>query len=129
MDRTAGIERRQHPRVVVNWPVIMKSTQGFMAGETKDVSNGGAFISCREPLKPKEVFELAISVSLLHPRVKAIAEVIWSNPSRHNDEPESRGMGVRFIKIADKDLELISALVSNHLKPADSHWQEEKITD
>ncbi|NIR13413.1 MAG: PilZ domain-containing protein, partial [Desulfobacterales bacterium] len=46
MDRTTGIERRQHPRVVVNWPVIMKSTQGFMAGETKDVSNGGAFISC-----------------------------------------------------------------------------------
>lgn len=129
MDRSADIERRQHPRAIVNWPVIVKSTQGFMAGETKDISNGGAFISCREPLNPKEVFEVAISVSLLHPRVKAIAEVIWSIPSRFDDKPESRGMGVRFIKIADRDRELISALVSNHLRPKDIGWQEEKPTD
>jgi hypothetical protein len=33
-----------------------------MSGETKDVSHGGAFILCREPLKPNEVLEVSISV-------------------------------------------------------------------
>lgn len=87
-----------------------------MAGETKDVSYTGAFISCREPLKPKEVLEVSISVSLLSPRVQAIAEVIWSNSSSSNEEIKPRGMGVRFTKIDTTDHEMISALVADNLQ-------------
>jgi Tfp pilus assembly protein PilZ len=87
-----------------------------MAGETKDVSYTGAFISCREPLKPNEVLEVSISVSLLSPRVQAIAEVIWSNPSSSDEEIKPRGMGVRFTKIDTTDHEMISALVADHLQ-------------
>ena len=119
MDMESGAERRQHPRAVVSWPVIIKTTRGFMAGETKDVSFSGAFIRCREPLKPSEVFEVSISVSLLCPRVQATAEVVWSSPSSPDDEHSSRGMGVRFTRITDTDLELISALIADNLRPED----------
>ena len=116
MRMESGHERRQHPRAVVSWPVIIKTTRGFMAGETKDVSYSGAFILCREPLNPSEVLEVSISVSLLCPRVQATAEVIWSNLPRSDEDYSTRGMGVRFTKIAETDQELISALVADHLR-------------
>lgn len=90
-----------------------------MSGETRDVSHGGAFIRCREPLKPTEVLEMSISVSLLCPRVQATAEVVWSNFSTSDDELRPRGMGVRFTNIAGTDQELISALVAGNLKDED----------
>lgn len=119
MDKGSGAERRQHPRAVVSWPVIIKTTRGFMAGETKDVSFSGAFIHCREPLKPSEVLEVSISVSLLCPRVQATAEVVWSSLFSADDDRKTRGMGVRFTRIADTDRELISALVADNLRSED----------
>ena len=123
-----GIERRQHPRAVVSWPVIIKSSRGLMAGETKDVSYSGAFISCREPLKPNEVLEMSISVSLLSPRVQAIAEVVWSNPSSSDEEIKPRGMGVRFTKIQTTDHEMISPLVADHLEIKHQNRPGEDLT-
>ena len=128
MDKPTGRERRQHPRAVVSWPVIIKSSRGLMAGETKDVSYTGAFISCREPLKPNEVLEMSISVSLLSPRVQAIAEVIWSNPSSSDEEFKTCGMGVRFTKIDTTDHEMISALVADHLEIQDQDRPGEDLT-
>ncbi|MBW2580015.1 MAG: PilZ domain-containing protein [Deltaproteobacteria bacterium] len=128
MDKPTGRERRQHPRAVVSWPVIIKSSRGLMAGETKDISFTGAFISCREPLKPSEVLEVSISVSLLSPRVQAIAEVVWSNPSRSDEEFKPRGMGVRFTKIDTTDHEMISALVADHLDMTDQDRPGEDLT-
>ena len=90
-----------------------------MAGETKDVSYSGAFIRCREPLKPSEVLEVSISVSLLCPRVQATAEVVWTSPSSPDNDHSCRGMGVRFTRITDTDRELITALVADSLGPED----------
>ena len=129
MDMGSGAERRQHPRAVVSWPVIIKTTRGFMAGETRDVSFSGAFIHCREPLKPSEVLEVSISVSLLCPRVQATAEVVWSSPSSPNDEHSSRGMGVRFTRITDTDRELISALIADNLRPEDQDGSPKEPPD
>ena len=100
-----------------------------MSGETRDVSYGGAFIRCREPLKPNEVLEMSISVSLLCPRVQATAEVIWSNQSTSDDELNPRGMGVRFTNITGTDQELISALVADNLKDEDPHQPEVSSTE
>jgi len=99
-----------------------------MSGETKDVSHGGAFIRCREPLKPNEVLEVSISVSLLCPRVQATAEVMWSNFSAADAEGRPRGMGVRFTNIDGTDQELISALIADHLQKEDPHRSEGSST-
>lgn len=100
-----------------------------MAGETKDVSYSGAYISCREPLKPSEVLEVSISVSLLCPRVQATAEVVWSNLSSPDDDHTFRGMGVRFTRITDTDRELISALIADNLRPEDQNGTPKKPPD
>jgi hypothetical protein len=100
-----------------------------MSGETKDVSHTGAFIRCREPLKPSEVLEMSISVSLLCPRVQAQAEVVWSNASTADTEAKPRGMGVRFIHIDDTDRELISTLVEDQLEDQDALRSDEGSID
>lgn len=100
-----------------------------MAGETKDVSYSGAFIRCREPLKPSEVLEVSISVSLLCPRVQATAEVVWSSLSTSDEDYSTRGMGVRFTEIAETDRELISALVTDHLRAEDPDRPSHKPPD
>jgi Tfp pilus assembly protein PilZ len=99
-----------------------------MSGETKNVSRGGAFIRCHEPLKPNEVLEVSISVSILCPRVQVTVEVMWSNYSTAGGEGRPRGMGVRFTNIDGTDQELISALVADHLQEEDLHRPEGSST-
>ena len=113
--RTAEvIEKRQHPRAEIAWPVILKNNREIISGETKNISAGGAYIRCRKPLKPTEVL-MHISVSLLSPRIRALAEVVRSDihePAKNN---ASYGIGIRFIAISDKDQKHISSRVAEHL--------------
>jgi c-di-GMP-binding flagellar brake protein YcgR len=107
-------ERRKYPRAKVGWPVIMENNRNIISGETQDISAGGAYIRCRKPLKPIEV-SMYISVSLLIPRIRTIAEVVRSDVLGSVKEGGHYGIGVRFIAISDTDLEIISTKVAKHL--------------
>ena len=89
-------ERRRYPRAEVRWPVAIQGTLGLMDGEAKDVSFGGAFFHCRNPLKLNEVFGIFINVPELSRPLKTTAEVVWSNVSGPDDEINPHGMGVKF---------------------------------
>jgi c-di-GMP-binding flagellar brake protein YcgR len=100
-------ERRKYPRAEVVWPVIMENSRNIISGETQDISAGGAYIRCRKPLKPLEV-SMYVSVSLLSPRIRAMAEVVRSDVLGSANGVEYYGIGVRFIAISDEGRELIS---------------------
>jgi c-di-GMP-binding flagellar brake protein YcgR len=100
-------ERRKYPRAEVVWPVIMENSRNIISGETHDISAGGAYIRCRKPLKPLEV-SMYVSVSLLSPRIRAMAEVVRSDVLGSANGVEYYGIGVRFIAISDEGRELIS---------------------
>ena len=100
-------ERRKYPRAEVVWPVIMENSRNIISGETQDISAGGAYIRCRKPLKPVEV-SMYVSVSLLSPRIRAMAEVVRSDVLGSANGVEYYGIGVRFIAISDEGRELIS---------------------
>ena len=100
-------ERRKHLRAKVVWPVIMENNRNIISGETQDISVGGAYIRCRKPLKPLEV-SMYVSISLLSPRIRAMAEVVRSDVLGSANGVEYYGIGVRFIAISDEGLELIS---------------------
>ena len=114
-------ERRQHHRAIAHWPVTLETTQGVVTGITMDVSAGGAFMCCRESLRVRERFPLALhNVPLLDRSLEAEVEVIRSNIHCMDDELMSHGIGVRFSRIADEDREFITHLVSDHLEEKDS---------
>ena len=100
-------ERRKYPRAEVVWPVIMENSRNIISGETQDISAGGAYMRCRNPLKPVKV-SMYVSVSLLSPRIRAMAEVVRSDVLGSANGVEYYGIGVRFIAISDEGRELIS---------------------
>ena len=90
------LEKRQHPRTLAVWPVTMTTPQGFLEGETADISPTGVFICCQKPLQPGEKFSLTLK-SPSDYQYQFSAQVVWSCTPRPNDETTPRGMGVMFI--------------------------------
>jgi c-di-GMP-binding flagellar brake protein YcgR len=100
-------ESRKHPRAKVVWPIIMENSRNIISGETQDISAGGAYMRCRNPLKPVEV-SMYVSVSLLSPRIRAMAEVVRSDILGSANGVEYYGIGVRFVSVSDEARKLIS---------------------
>jgi len=109
LPQSGGEERRQHPRMDVNWSVSMETSKGTMAAELKNVSIGGAFICCKNPLPLGEVFHLTMMGPGKEP-VIATAEVVWSNASVPEEKIINRGIGIRFIKMSEKHIRLVRGL-------------------
>jgi c-di-GMP-binding flagellar brake protein YcgR len=100
-------ESRKHPRAKVVWPIIMENSRNIISGETQDISAGGAYMRCRNPLKSVEV-SMYVSVSLLSPRIRAMAVVVRSDVLGSANGVEYYGIGVRFVAISDEGRKLIS---------------------
>ena len=102
-------EKRKHPRIDIHWPVSMETSGGTMLGEVKDISIGGAFICCEKPLPVGEVFRLTMIGPDNEP-VIATAKVVWSNVNVPKEKVVNRGMGVQFIKMSDRHIQLVKQL-------------------
>jgi len=104
-------ERRQCIKAQIRLPVNIITAEGAITAETRDISVGGAFICCSNPLPINQVFPL--TVTLPHGGTLALfAEVVWSNASTPHDKIVHRGMGVRFLRITDYDRMIVKNLVS-----------------
>jgi uncharacterized protein (TIGR02266 family) len=104
--QSAGKENRVHPRVDIHWPVSMETPDGTIRAEVKNISVGGAFICCEKPLPIGEMFRLTMMGPDIEP-VIATAKVGWSNVNVPEDKVINRGMGVRFIKMSDRHIQLV----------------------
>ena len=107
--QSGGKENREHPRVDIHWPVSMETPDGMIKAEVKNISVGGAFICCEKPLPLKKVFGLTM-VGPDNESVTATAEVVWSNVNVSDEKVVNRGMGVRFIKMSDRHIQLVKQL-------------------
>ena len=112
-------DMRAYPRAKLKWPVKIKTDEGVMEGVTLNITPDGCFIGCRKPLKLNVVFEMAIQVPNSKAVLKASAEVVWSNIYGPDDEISPRGMGVRFIDMADKTRKFIAQASLEHFKSVD----------
>ena len=104
-------ERRVHARVRISLPVRIQTAQGAIRAVTKDLSLGGAFICCQNPLPLNEKFLLSIAM----PHGDSLyldAEVVWSNTNVPAEKVVNRGMGVRFLLITKADRMILNDLVS-----------------
>lgn len=106
-------DHRAHPRANLKWPVSVQLSGAIAEGVTKDISEGGAYVCCANPLEPKEVLDMIINTPNKPLSVKA--EVVWSSMSGLDDEITPRGMGVRFLDIDSADRRIIAEAVVEHL--------------
>ena len=103
------IERRQHPRVIVNWPVVVNIPGGSLEGEVKDISIGGVCILCPEEPATEEEFSILLKPSEDR-SIPAVGEKVWSD-TFDIGYGTVFGMGIKFIYISSVDRKYIAALV------------------
>ncbi len=106
-------DHRAHPRANLRWTVSVQLSGAVTEGVTKDISEGGAYVCCANPLGPNEVLDMVINAPDKLLNVKA--EVVWASMSGLDDEITPRGMGVRFLDIGDEEKRIIAEAVAEHL--------------
>jgi len=104
--QNGGAEKRQHPRFDVNWPASIETVYGTIAAEVKNISLGGAFICCKKPLQLRKIFRMTMIGPENEPLL-VTAQVAWSNANMPEEKVVNRGMGVRFINMSDRHLQLV----------------------
>lgn len=105
-------EKRQHPRVSVSWSARLETPQGSQKVQLKDISLGGAFVVCPDPLPLSEKFLISIEPPE-HSPLELNAEVVWSNANVPEDKIINRGMGIRFINNSDEDRSRLNHMISS----------------
>ena len=111
-----SIERRLHPRILVNWPATLHNVQGSFEGETKDISVDGVFIFLSE--EPKVGANFPILLKLSEERsISVVGKKIWSRTFNIDNRPVF-GMGAQFMFISPEDRQFISTLVEKKSRGA-----------
>jgi hypothetical protein len=108
----AELEKRRYPRAEVNWPVTILTASGPIEGEVRNISPGGAFISCGEQPGLHETFRLVIKVPFERQYLLAKGKVARSTLYDPDDRALLRGVAVRFTEISQSDRELLNRVVS-----------------
>ena len=104
-------EKRRYPRVAISWSATVESRCGNNDVQLKDISLGGAFVVCPQPLALKEKFKIAINVPD-HAPLPLNAEVVWSNTNVPDDKIVNRGMGIRFVDNIAEFRDRLKAVIS-----------------
>jgi len=104
--QNSGAEKRESPRADINWSVSMETPDGRIEAHLKNISLGGAFICCEKPLSTGDVFPLTMFTPDNVP-ITATAKVVWSNINVPQEKVINRGMGVRFLKMSDRHIQVV----------------------
>ncbi len=88
-------DKRQRVRYDVRYPVVMLTSHGVLAGETRNLSQHGAFIHCTDPLEVNERLFLIIELPF-DPPLELPGHVVWSRTSDCGDDRVPQGVAVRF---------------------------------
>ena len=113
-------EKRRHPRIATSWQASIEASDRTDIVQIKDISLGGAFVVCSEPLALNDKFKISISIPSQEP-LRLNAEVVWSNRNMSADRVVNRGMGIRFIENTEKDRKRLNETLVAFLEDSQSH--------
>ena len=111
-------EKRQHPRVEISWPAFLEKAEQNQEIQLKDISLGGAFVICQEPLALQDQFKVIFNLPD-HGPLQLNAEVVWSNVNMPRDQVVNRGMGIRFLNNAEKERQILQDAITAALEKTD----------
>ena len=108
-------EKRRHPRVAISWQAFIEMSGQTDNVQLKDISLGGAFVVCAEPLALNDRFKISIRI----PNRELLllnAEVVWSNSNVPADRVVNRGMGIRFIENTKKNRQRLNEALADSVE-------------
>lgn len=104
-------ERRKAPRINVNWPIAVITSQGMIECEARNITPSGIFIHSKKRLPEDKIYQLIIKL----PNGKQIivkGEMMWSNLNGREDKGALVDMGFSFIKMSDEDQRVLKTVIS-----------------
>ena len=93
----SGADQRRHPRINVSWSAVMEFGRMSANVRLKNISLGGAFVICQEPVPLDEKLRIYIEIPN-QDRFALNAEVVWSNMNMPESKVIHRGLGVKFVQ-------------------------------
>ena len=112
-------EKRRHPRIAISWQASIETSDQTDNAQIKDISLGGAFVVCSEPLSLNAMFKISIRIPNQKP-LRLKAEVVWSNRNMSAERVVNRGMGIRFIDNTEKDRRRLNEVLAATLEDSQS---------
>jgi len=112
-------EKRRHPRIAISWQASIETSDQTDNAQIKDISLGGAFVVCSEPLALNAMFKISIRIPNQAP-LRLKAEVVWSNRNMSAERVVNRGMGIRFIDNTEKDRRRLNEVLAATLEDSQS---------
>ena len=115
-----SIERRQHSRILINWPVLVNILQGSLEGKVKDISVGGVGIFFTEESVADENMSIVLNPSEQR-SIAVVGEKVWSD-AYETGCGTLFSMGIRLVYMSPADHQYIAELVKKssmtcHLEP------------
>ena len=108
-------ERRDHPRIEVEWPIALYFDDEIIEGTTKNITTDGIYICCNQPLPLDKVFRVSITPPN-HQAVGVTGKVVWSDLYGLGDGKDVFGVGICLVEMSDKDRHYLNELVLLNLK-------------
>ncbi len=98
--------KREYSRVEVSWPVTMLTSKKLIIGKIKNISVGGALISCQELPSPEEFLELKIEITDLF-FVSASVENVRIDVDDSHSDSIAYDLAVRFTEITEDECRIL----------------------
>jgi Tfp pilus assembly protein PilZ len=98
-------------RIQLGCPALINRSEGVMKVGIKELTTGGAFITCPNPFAIGESFAIKLLLANRNPQTFN-AEVVWNNQNVLEEEIVTRGMKVRFLKLSEQDRKIIDEIIS-----------------
>ena len=106
-------ERRQHGRILVNWPVVVVTPQRYIGGETRNVCIGGARILCTTDPGQDCPLRMVIQVPAREEFLQVTCVVAWSSPYKQPEGMYFCEAGVRFTDYIGDSRQYLYSVISN----------------
>jgi Tfp pilus assembly protein PilZ len=101
----------------VSWSAAVEIGQASIKVRLKDVSLGGAFVICREPIPLNEKLRIYIKASN-QDTFALNAEVVWSNMNVPQKKVIHRGFGIKFVQNTTAARNRLEEAIAYHSKDA-----------
>jgi len=109
--QTMGTEKRRYPRTEVGWPCILRTADETIEGTIRNISLGGAFITCQNPMAFNETFQTCIEATGCK-SLSVTSGLVWSSFNGLDQNNTAGGIGARFIEISKQDHQLLQEMIS-----------------
>lgn len=113
--------RREYARIDVSWPASIFTAEGLIEGQVRNISIGGALITCRTLPNLEETFYVAIEIpDYLFP-VAARAKQVRLNvyDSEEGSASPSYELAVLFLDMSEEDKKVFHEAIDRafHIQP------------